>query len=142
MPLVDLLYETGIIDKILEFCEKDYNRIDRMLDRAINFSNIDRIVQVPALASEEKLTEVIDTLKNLKNEISPDVLEAIKAISLESAPEWQAFKDTIAEKVYSDINEQFLYEAENKYKQEVSKEGDNQESGNTESTDNKGFLQE
>ena len=35
--IVDILYECGFVDKILNFCKKDYDRLCTMADRAVNF---------------------------------------------------------------------------------------------------------
>ena len=101
--IVDILYEMGIIDKVLEFCEKDYQRVEAIYNEVFNYTNVERIAEVPSLFSEEKMEELIKTLNSLKTELTPEMLEAIKKISVETSPEWKALKETVAEQIHDSI---------------------------------------
>ena len=101
--IIDILYEMGIVDKVLEYCEKDYRRLENIYNEVFDFTNVERIAEVPSLLSEEKMDEVIKTLNSLKTELTPEMLEAIKKISTETSPEWQALKETFAEQIHDSI---------------------------------------
>lgn len=103
LGIVDILYEIGIIDKILEYCNTDYKRLESIYNEAFNFSNAEKIAGVPSLFSEEKLDEVINTLKSLKTDLTPEMLETIKKISTETSPEWQALKESVGEQIHNSI---------------------------------------
>lgn len=101
LSIIDALYEFEIVDYILQFCEKDYSRLEKMMDEAINFSNMDRICHVPSLLSDDKLEEFTKSLKEFKEELSPEVLEAVKALSSETSPEWRVTRDILGELMVS-----------------------------------------
>ncbi len=95
--VIDTLYELDVIDHILEFCKKDFERLEKMLYNTLNFSNIEKIAKMSEYLSTDKLDEVANTLKNLKSELTPEMLEAIKVISTDTSPEWKETQNMFKE---------------------------------------------
>lgn len=87
--VIDSLYELDVIDHILEFCKKDYERLEKMLYNMMNFSNIEKIAKISEALSTDKLDAVASSLKNLKKDLTPEMLEAVKTISTDTSPEWK-----------------------------------------------------
>ena len=68
-----------------------------------NIIRYEKDTGVPVMCCGEKMEELIKTLNSLKTELTPEMLEAIKKISVETSPEWKALKETVAEQVHDSI---------------------------------------
>ena len=91
----DILYECGVVAAILDFCEEDYLNFCKMIDGAINFSNIFRMEKVAALMTPENLQEFINATKDLELAISSDKIKELAKI-YESADDSRAlFADIV-----------------------------------------------
>lgn len=122
--VVDPLYELGVVDYILDFCRQDYSRLERMLQDALNASNVERIANLSGELSQEKLKNMTKELKEFKQELTPDFLEVIKQISGESPKEWKDLHDALGQAIY-----------ENSIKKNFKEIGETQD--NTENTEDK-----
>lgn len=71
---VDLIHQYGLFDAIMEYAQKDYETTSRMLENAINASNIYRLVQTSALYSEESFNEWKKSISELETVLSSDTL--------------------------------------------------------------------
>lgn len=93
--VVDVLYEMGIIDLILDSAGKDYARLEKMIDETINFSNIFRIVETATLFNQDKLDKFIEEIRSLKTELTPEMLADLKSLAVAGSPEFKALKETL-----------------------------------------------
>ena len=60
--IVDILYECGFVDKILNFCKKDYERLCTMADRAVNFRTGLELINSIATFDPQQLQELAQEL--------------------------------------------------------------------------------
>lgn len=95
--VVDLLYKMGIIDDILSHCEKDYRRLEKMVDDVVNFSNLFRLVQTVELFNPSALADFTKELREMKEELTPEKLKDLKSIAVSGSPEFQVLKETVAD---------------------------------------------
>lgn len=65
--VVDMAYQHGLYDTIMKVCEKDCNRLFKMVDDAMNVSNIYKIVQTASLFDKESYDKWLNSMKELKN---------------------------------------------------------------------------
>lgn len=93
--VIDALYRNNIIDAILEHCEKDYKRFEKMLDDVINFNNIFRLTQTASIIGGERLEKFIQELRDLKQDISPELLEQLKSLAVAGSPEFAMVKEAV-----------------------------------------------
>lgn len=103
--VVDLLYQTGVIDLVLEHASKDFERLDKMISEAINFSNIFRIAETASLFSQDKIEEFVKEVRSLKQELTPEALKDLKAIVAAGSPELKALKETVVEQAVGNVME-------------------------------------
>lgn len=118
--VVDALYTCGLVDAILDICEKDYKVLCESIQSAINFSNIFRITETMTLFSPEKLDELKKTTEELRQlTLSSDKIDKLVKIFEANDPNTMAFMEavqaaalTAADKVSNDTNreEEFLGE--------------------------------
>lgn len=122
--VVDLLYQMGIIDDILEHCEKDYRRLEKMIEETLNFSNILRLTQTVELFDAEKIDEFTQELRNMKNELTPEMLADLKSLAVSGSAEFSVLKEAVADDALGKVMEGDFNLATNPAKPEKEPEKD------------------
>ena len=82
-------------DYILEYCGKDYERLVRMMERTLSYENLTDLVQSMREMDTGSLRELVNTLRNMKDEIDPEVIKNIADIARMNDPALNDLKDTI-----------------------------------------------
>lgn len=118
--VVDALHTCGLVDAILDICEKDYKVLCESIQSAVNFSNIFRITETMTLFSPEKLDELKKTTEDLRQlTLSSDKIDKLVKIFEANDPNTMALMEamqaaalTAADKVSNDTHreEEFLGE--------------------------------
>ena len=91
----DLIYQSGLADYILEYCGKDYERLVRMMERTLSYENLTDLVQSMREMDTGSLRELVNNLRNMKDEIDPEVIKNIADIARMNDPALNDLKDTI-----------------------------------------------
>lgn len=73
--IVDILYECGFVEKILSFCKKDYERLCKMADRAVNFRTGLELITTISTFDSQQLQMVSKELKNTIGSLKPEMIE-------------------------------------------------------------------
>lgn len=94
----DVLEAFGLGEYLRNFCRSDFDVLCGLVNDALNFRNIDKIVGISALFSEENMKSFQETVTALKTELTPERLAQMKAIVTEGDPAWSALRETVAEK--------------------------------------------
>ena len=107
IEMYDVLVTFGLEDHILKFCEKDHAALRKMLDDAVNFSNVFRLVNATKLISGENIAELDKVLKSIKDNLTLDKIRELKGILANTDPAWTSLKETLGEEAAyaSTINE-------------------------------------
>ena len=95
----DLLVALGFEDHMLKYCEKDVRALRKMLDDAVNFSNLYRLVNVSKLISPEGVAELDKVIRDLKETLSIEKIRELKGLLVESDPAWSALKESVGEDI-------------------------------------------
>ena len=105
---IDALYELGVVDYIYSFCQADYVRFEKMIDSAISISNIEKLAEVSSDMSDEKIDNLVDTLKEIKAEFTPEMLANLKEITVGNNDDLKDFSKAIGDVVYENaVKKQF-----------------------------------
>lgn len=91
----DLIYRSGLADYILQFCEKDYDRLVRMMERTLSFQNLKELTTSLRELNFGELDKTFKALKDLKNETDPEMLKNLASISAMNDPYLNLLKDKI-----------------------------------------------
>lgn len=97
IAVYDALEAFGLGDYLRKYCGKDYSALCGLVNDALNFRNIDKIVGIAALFSDENMKSFKETVNSLKTELTPERLAQMKAIVAEGDPAWTALKETVTE---------------------------------------------
>ena len=79
--IVDILYECGFVDKILNFCKKDYERLCTMADRAVNFRTGLELINSISVFDPQQLQELAQELKNTLGGLTPETVRGLVRIA-------------------------------------------------------------
>ena len=79
--IVDILYECGFVDKILNFCKKDYDRLCTMADRAVNFRTGLELINSISVFDPQQLQELAQELKNTLGGLTPETVRGLVKIA-------------------------------------------------------------
>lgn len=99
IEVYDLLVTMGLEDHILEYCAKDNAALRKMLDDAVNCSNVYRLVNAAKMISPEGIAELDKVLKGLKESLTLDKIRELKSVLAETDPAWTALKETVGEDI-------------------------------------------
>jgi len=95
----DLLVTLGLEDHMLKYCEKDARALRKMLDDAVNFSNLYRLVNVSKLISPEGVAELDRVIREFKETLSIEKIRELKGLLVETDPAWSALKESVGEDI-------------------------------------------
>lgn len=108
----DKIFQYGLYDKILEGCEKDYSRLNALIDEMINVSNLYRIVHTAQFFDDESLDKWEETLKNLKESLDSETLKELTGIVALNDPAGEELLRSIKEMSIENANEQMRKDKE------------------------------
>ena len=91
----DLIYQSGLADYILEYCGKDYERLVRMMERTLSYQNLTELIQSIREINVGGLSEAAEKIREIKDEIDPEVIKNIADIARMNDPALNNLKDTI-----------------------------------------------
>ena len=91
----DLIYQSGLADYILEYCGKDYERLVRMMERTLSYQNLTELIQSIREINVGGLSEAAEKIREIKDEIDPEVIKNIADIARMNDPALNDLKDTI-----------------------------------------------
>jgi len=100
----DRYFQYGLVKAIKRFCAEDYEVLCRMVDNAFNISNIKAIADTAELLNETEYDKWIEAMRQLKDELTPDVLEGIIALGNLSASDFQELSKTFASEALQEAN--------------------------------------
>ena len=141
--LVDMGYQYGLCDTVKSVCEKDVNRLFKMIDDSMNAANIYRITQTASLFNKEAYDEWLDNMEKLKETLNSENLKELLSVAGSESPEvkemFDSFRDLTVRGIQEDIrNEAKKFEKAAALQEESnSKEKEEDESLNEEEQNGK-----
>ena len=99
----DLLWVSGIVEYILQFCKEDYDKFVRMADRMISFDNIKELVKNIELTSPEQVERLTKEFERFITESSTEKLAHLGKIAAANDPLLMQVKQNIEGAAYAEI---------------------------------------
>lgn len=94
---MEVMYETGLIDYILNFCERDFNIMKRMFENAIKFKYLNMAKSLLSDISSSENTDNINKVVEIFNDDKK--METVAEIMRYNDPALKALKDEIFKSV-------------------------------------------
>lgn len=91
----DLIYQSGLADYILQYCEKDYERLVKMMERTLSYQNLTELIQSIKEMDVGSLDKLTNNLKQLKNEIDPEIIKNLADIMKLNDPALNDLKEKL-----------------------------------------------
>lgn len=105
----DLLYQSGFADYVLGFCEKDYERLVRMMERTLSFENLTELTGSMKELDTGALVELKVAIQNAMKDADPEVIKSLADIMRTNDPDLETLKRQTEEMA---IDEAFKKEGE------------------------------
>ena len=100
----DLIYQSGLADYILQYCEKDYQRLIKMFERTFSYMNLNELISSMESMDTGSLKALTTTIKGLKDEIDPKVISDLADIMRYNDPNFVAIKENIVDGAMDDLD--------------------------------------
>lgn len=94
---IDALYDSGIIDNILKFCEKDYKYLEQMVDRMLNYSNLFQMVDMFNGLDADKLDKTVKAMKKMIQGLDAETVKNLATITQQNDPVTAAVAGALSE---------------------------------------------
>ena len=118
----DLYFQHGLVDCILNKCEADYNRLCHMVDNAVQFSNIYRLIQSTEFFNDEEYDKWLAAMADIKDTINSENLQEILKFMSSNDESGQKLLNTIQQQTLDSIKKEDEGE-QDKYKELLSRIG-------------------
>lgn len=96
----DLLYQSGFADYILQFCQKDYDRLIHMIERTMSFENLNELTSSMREMNVGALEGLTNELRNCKKDLDPEVLRNMADILRYNDPNLGRLKEVLETDAY------------------------------------------
>lgn len=100
----DLIYQSGLADYILQYCEKDYQRLIKMFERTFSYMNLNELISSMESMDTGSLKALTTTIKGLKDEIDPKIISDLADIMRYNDPNFVAIKENIVDGAMDDLD--------------------------------------
>lgn len=100
----DALCMSGLYEYILDFCEDDYNKIVKMVDRMISFDNIQHTVEVMEQITPESVDKLTEEFKQFETNLNPELLEAYGKVLAALDPTATQMRQGLEDSAYNALN--------------------------------------
>lgn len=95
----DVLLEMGIVDRIMQYCKTDFDRLVSLIEKAYDFGNIYKIIETSEYFNSDNIQKLTEEIKQTRKELTPDMLKDLKKIANNVDADWTSFKDTVVDDV-------------------------------------------
>ena len=96
----DLLYQSGFADYILQFCQRDYDRLVHMIERTMSFENLNELTSSMREINVGALEGLTNELRNCKKDLDPEVLRNMADILRYNDPNLGRLKEVLETDAY------------------------------------------
>ena len=92
----DMIMEHGLGTKILNICREDYRTFCGMVSDMINVTNMEKFVETAALQNVTEYDKWVETMKELKTSLTPEMIRDLLIISERSDGALRDFEKDLA----------------------------------------------
>lgn len=119
----DIFWMSGLGDYILQFCEKDYERLKNMVMSMVSFENIKALLAEISDMNPDSIERLTESFNSFVVNTKPETLKAMADIMKQNDPTYNRVVDTIEENaVKAAMARQEREEKEEKEKQDSQKD--------------------
>lgn len=95
----DAIYQSGLADYILQYCERDYNRLVRLMERTISYENVKELMDTMGQIQLEVMQETLNEFKKFRESATPEMLHDMADIMKFNDPNLYKIKEDVLDSV-------------------------------------------
>lgn len=99
----DLIYKSGLADYIIEYCEKDYERLVKMAERSLSIEHVSQMLIGLENVDGDSIDEMTRAIIDLKNSSDKEMIHDIATIARAYDPNMEVVKDKLNDEVLDKI---------------------------------------
>lgn len=99
----DILEQSGFIDYVLQFCEKDYNKLARLFERTVSVAHLMSLFEVLENVDGESVKALTTAINKFTNEADGQLVKDVADIMRYNDPELHQLKEDVVEEVIDKI---------------------------------------
>lgn len=101
----DVLWESGFIDYILNFCRSDYERVEKQIYQAVSYNNMVQLMENIDALNLDKMDDLTKKIKDYTLDMDPDMIKNLAEIAKMNDPLLNDLKNNLVEGAYKAIKE-------------------------------------
>lgn len=82
----DTLYQSGLADYIWEYCFGDYEKLVRLFERAVNYTNLVELTETISKMDSKGIDEILSNFKTIKNSLDSQTIQNLADIAKYNDP--------------------------------------------------------
>lgn len=99
----DILEQSGFIDYVLQFCERDYNKLARLFERTVSVAHLMSLLEVLENIDGESVKALTTAINKFTNEADGQLVKDVADIMRYNDPELHQLKEDVVEEVIDKI---------------------------------------
>lgn len=99
----DILEQSGFIDYVLQFCERDYNKLVRLFERTVSVAHLMSLFEVLENIDGESVKALTTAINKFTNEADGQLVKDVADIMRYNDPELHQLKEDVVEEVIDKI---------------------------------------
>lgn len=99
----DILEQSGFIDYVLQFCERDYNKLTRLFERTVSVAHLMSLLEVLENIDGESVKALTTAINKFTNEADGQLVKDVADIMRYNDPELHQLKEDVVEEVIDKI---------------------------------------
>jgi hypothetical protein len=105
MGVYDNIQLYGLAKIVKKVCEDDYKVLCNMVDNSINFANILKLLESVAFANNVEYNKWIETLEELKEKLTPEILQGLIEINHANSDEFRDLAESLSSSSLEKVNQ-------------------------------------
>lgn len=99
----DLLWISGIANKILAYCEDDFQRLKDMANRMISFDNLNELINNIQLTSPDQINRLTNEIKMFTSGLSPESIKYLGQMAAANDPMLENIRNNVEDAAYNEV---------------------------------------
>lgn len=95
----DAIYQSGLADYILQYCEKDYSRLTNLMERTISYENLRELMDSLSAIQPQAMNDMLEEFKRFRENATPEMLHDMAAIMQFNDPTLYNLKERLIDGV-------------------------------------------
>lgn len=102
--LYDMFHMSGLVDYILQYCRKDYERLVALVDRTVSFEHLTQLVDVVRKLDNKELKQTLAEFRALREDMDPNLIRDISDIVRYNDPSLYVLKTKLVDEAMEQLD--------------------------------------